>query len=746
MTSSNFNRQNQYLLNTNGFRGNNNLNNQEFMFKYEGTKFLWKELMKLNTEFIERSGDISTLEPYVENILYSRMMADDIDYLSNEYITQLITLLQFIGQYLVYTQERLDSENQDLRYTINDLQNKIKDSERSEKLYDELKSQNKEKDFIIKTYQKMIKSGYGLSDGNDKNIVINEENINLRSKKLVQTERKYYPCTICAGKKFKSQKYLDEHIKRRHYDLMESENEEKKESNLENKNYKQIFEGRLNDMKIYFENILRNVQENNGFNFLSRKIDNIQNQIIYQNNNNNNNINGVCAVCGNHLHNIMNNQNNMNILNLNNTNIPKKISEGNKDTSDKNKYINKKYERNEQIDININNKKDDQFERNKKRSISSRIYNDPYKLENKTLSQKEQNSITTTYNINTQSENKDLKQKQKQNNSLGDSTKKEFKENSISIEPNNTNVKDESSKEDKKDNNLHNSLKESKKFINERTPGEVYTPKYSNIKNSNNNNDIDEYQNNKIGKNDYINYSNKTDKKDDEKVMSKNNSNNPVSNPSINPSINDPKEAVDSFYKKFMKRDNKYKGEIDDYQNIDFPKIYKKQENTINMKIIERLGDEENVKPETVDKFIKKCHFYENNNDKKYKDCIYEALGLENIINDYNKLMKSRNKAKNSNFSNQNNNNSQNLSHNQQSISENKNSSKLKDNNSVAKEKDTNLNNNNKINYDQTTMSIIKQNLDQTNNPQTISQINNPQTINQNIMIGYDLKNSVNNL
>lgn len=740
MTSSNFNRQNQDLLNINTFRGNNNLNNQEFMFKYEGTKFLWKELMRLNTDFIERSGDISTLEPYVENILYSRMMPDDIDYLSNEYITQLITLLQFIGQYLVYTQERLESENQNLRYTINDLQNKIKDSERSEKLYDELKSQNKEKDFIIKTYQKMVKNGYGLNNGDDKNIVINEENINLRSKKQVQTERKYYPCTICAGKKFISKKYLDEHIRRRHYDLMESENEEKKESNLENKDYKQIFEGRLNDMKRYFENILKSVQESNGINFLSRKIDDVQNQIIYQKNiNSNSNINGICAVCGNHLHNLMNNPNNMNILNLNNTTNPIKISEGNKDNSNKNKNINQKYERKEKIDININYK-NDPFERTKKRSISSRIYNDPSKLENKTSSHKEENSITNTYNINinTQSKNKDLKQNQ--NNTLSDSIKKEFKTNSINFEPNNTNVKNEPSKEDIKENTSPKTLVESKKYINERTPDGSYQLKVSKINNSNNSNDSNGNQNNNTGKNDYIDYSSKMDKKDEDKIMSNNNSNNPGSKPSINQSKNDPKEVIDSFYKKFMKRDNKYKGEISDYKNIDFPKIYKKQDNNINMKIIERLGDEENVKRETVDKFIKKLDDYENDNDKKYKDCIYEALGLGNIIEDYKNLMKSKNKTKNSNISNQNNNTSQSLSHNQQSISENKKSSKLNDNNPVVKEKD------NKDNYNETTMSMIKHNMNQTNMNQTnLDQTNldHDKKINQNVILGFDLANSV---
>ena len=739
MTSSNFNRQNQKLLNINVFRDNNNLNNQEFMFKFEGTKFLWKELMKLNTELIERSGDMSSLEPYIENILCSRMMSDDIDYLSNEYITQLITLLQFIGQYLIYIQDRLELENQDLRYTINDLQNKIKDSERSEKLYDELKSQNKEKDFIIKTYQKMVKTGYGLSNEIDKNNIVNDENINLKSKKLVQTERKYYPCTICAGKKFKSQKYLDEHIKRRHYDLMDSENEQVKESNFEKKNYKQIFEGRLNDMKIYFENILKNIEENNRFNSLSRKMDNIQNQIIYQNNNNNNrlnsnsNMNGLCAVCGNHLHNMMN-LNNMNNINLNN---PKKISEGNKNTNEKNNYVNQKYDRKEEININIDYKKNDPFERSKKRSISSRTNKDLSKLENTILSKKEENTIKNTSNINItiQSENKDKDKNKYLNNTLSESIKKEFISNPKQNESNIVNEKKDLFEGHKNDNNSSNNLGGSKKYVN--TPKESYQLKASKNENSNNSEIYNEYQNNRIGKNDYIKASNKSSEKGDDKIKSNNNSNNPVINSIQNSGMNDPKDVINSFYKKFKERDDEYKGEIDDYKNIDFPKIYKKHD--FKMKIIERLGNEK-VDSKRVDKLIIECQPKENENDieKKYNNCIFNALDLKNIIEDYKKLMKS----KNSSISNQNNNISQNLSHNQQSASGNKSISKLKGNNSDVKEKDDNYNNNYKINNnDQTTMSLIKNNMNQTSNPQA-----NPQTYHQNVTIGFDLTNSVNNL
>ena len=66
------------------------ISSRDFSFYFNDTKFLWKELMKINTTYILRNKDLSLLEPYVENILYSRLFPDDVDMLSNYYIIQLL--------------------------------------------------------------------------------------------------------------------------------------------------------------------------------------------------------------------------------------------------------------------------------------------------------------------------------------------------------------------------------------------------------------------------------------------------------------------------------------------------------------------------------------------------------------------------------------------------------------------------------------------------------------------------------
>jgi hypothetical protein len=238
--------------------------------------------MKINAKYIERSRDLSSLEPYVENILYSRLLFDDIDMLSNEYILQLVTLLQLTGQYLVYSQKKLEAENQELEERLNEFEDNYKSNEKYQLLIDNLNRQNQEKDFLIKTYQNMIKGGYGKEI--NKNMI--ETDINFKSKKDGNDLKKeYYYCKYCANKKFKSQQYLDEHMKRRHYYALDSDREyqETRESILKEKNNKKEFEDKLNSMREYFEKIIKQTQENSDFNLLYKRIDDLSNKMLSQN-------------------------------------------------------------------------------------------------------------------------------------------------------------------------------------------------------------------------------------------------------------------------------------------------------------------------------------------------------------------------------------------------------------------------------------------------------------------------------
>ena len=100
------------------------------------------------------------------NILSSRLNIDNIDLLSEEYIIQLITLLQLTGQYLAYVQKRLEIENDELKEKVNYLKSNLTDNEKYQNIIENLNRQNKEKDYMIKTYQNMIQSGNSMKEIN----------------------------------------------------------------------------------------------------------------------------------------------------------------------------------------------------------------------------------------------------------------------------------------------------------------------------------------------------------------------------------------------------------------------------------------------------------------------------------------------------------------------------------------------------------------------------------------------------
>ena len=286
MNSNDFNNyQKKNLINSNDNQNNDLIKSDEFMFNFSNSKFLWKELMKLNTKYIERSADVSLISPYVQNILCSRLSLDNIDMLSEEYIIQLVTLLQLTGQYLVYTQKMLEDENNQLKEEINYLKSNLTDNEKYIRTIDDLNRQNQEKDFLIKTYQDMIQTGNGIND-NDLNT---NKKINLKNDPDYNNVKKiYYYCSICSGKKFKSQKYLDEHMERRHYnqkDLFKNSGDYEERKDQE-KNYRKEFEEKLNSMKNELELMVKQKEENNEFALINKRLELLQNQIIQQNYNN----------------------------------------------------------------------------------------------------------------------------------------------------------------------------------------------------------------------------------------------------------------------------------------------------------------------------------------------------------------------------------------------------------------------------------------------------------------------------
>ena len=681
MNSQDFNQQNNNLINSNENINNDLISSQEFIVNFINSKFLWKELMKLNTKYIERSGDISIITPYVQNILCSRLTLDTIDMISEEYIIQLVTLLQLTGQYLVYTQKMLEAENEQLREQISYLKNNLTDTEKYQRIIDELNRQNKEKDYLINTYRDMGQAGNRFNDADLKNN--KNKKMSLKNNpEFDESKKNYYYCRICSGKKFKSQKYLDEHMERRHFNQREffktvGEREERKS---QEKNYRKEFEMKLNSLKNELESMIKQKEENNELALLNQRLELIQNQIVQQNYNNiispKSNINYKANV--DYSKNIIKREQKVDYQKRNeepkkeNKELTKMLEEQNKRMEEQekwlrelssqvnqienNKIINKKpYQNNDilQKKYNITETTEENGKNNVKRHNNKFNTNDMIININQEYNNEQKN--INEEKVEKREINKNNENKEKNNDLIEGNNPK------IEIEKKNQEVNNNEQKEPKLNSEQNQNQNDKKIFINTETPQDGNDAQNVNYNNKNNNNknsrldfnDISDIKN--ITENKNIFYSlNENDNNNNEKLKTQKdinnkdvkNSNSPFIN-SINlDKINEEKNTltVSKFYEQFEERNKNYKGEYD-YNKIKIPEKYNVDiENEINKrkeKIREDLNDS-NI-TNNIKKLIKNK---DNRNQiyKQYNDKINEALNIEAILNSYNNYQKEKNK------------------------------------------------------------------------------------------------------
>ena len=647
MNSNDFNNTQKFnLINSNEVKNNDLIKSQEFNFNFIGTKFLWKELMKLNTKYIERSGDISSITPYVQNILCSRLTQDNIDMLSEEYIIQLVTLLQLTGQYLVYTQKMLEEENERLMDENSYLKNNLTENEKYSKIIEDLNRQNQEKDFLIKTYQDMIQTN-GIN-----NIDLNNNKNSKTNSDFYNSKKKYYYCSLCSGKKFISQKYLDEHIERRHYnqkDLIRQSGQKEEEKVQEKKNYRQQFEDKLNLMMKDFELKMKQQEENNDFVFLLNKMESLKDKMLQQNLNNTELING----------NNINYQNSISYQ-QNIERNEKKETSSNKEHKKRNDEYKKKYEETKKKYDELKKILDnDYMDLLKKYNEQEKKLNELQNLHNN-IDKDKSNRIPNEYINN----NTDIKRSNIKYNT-SDYNKMKPNENENKIQNNINNMKQNNhNMENSELKNYNEGYKSSggKIFDNRETStpmGDeiIKNQKEKNSdKNSNNNNiqnsdifasknvfiskNIDQDKNEKLKAFDTIK-TNMTNK--NQNVLNSININNNSNNNEISQNGSIPL-TISKFRKAYEERDENF-NRNDDYNQIKIPEKYKYN---VEQKIEDK---KEEIKAKLNNSIssnnVKKLMEEKNNRDsiyKKYYDKLNEALNLENVLNSYNKYQKEKNK------------------------------------------------------------------------------------------------------
>ena len=302
-TNNNYNNYNNYnttKLNT------LNLNNKEINAMNEKKRFLWKEINTLN--YNEFNNDEKILEnPVIKNILNSNINENEIQNMPENYLVNLIHTLQNLANNAIKNNNFLENENKQLYHDLEMMKtNNEYLSQKNIKINQKLNTLNKQRNEEKKTMHDLFEE--------------NSNNYNfLRTKK-------YYYCEICTNKKFKSQKYLDEHIERRHPDYINKKVKQKNKK--ENKLNIELYQKKLNDMKNYFDNLIYKSIKKIQYIKINEKLNSLQNLYEmgkYFNNINNNNITNINNSSYQEEINIENNSE-INTNNLNNNNINNNIN------------------------------------------------------------------------------------------------------------------------------------------------------------------------------------------------------------------------------------------------------------------------------------------------------------------------------------------------------------------------------------------------------------------------------------
>lgn len=249
-------------------------NNPNLVFKEKTQRFLWKELMKIDVNYIKSSKDIYILENYLDNLLNSYFEEGEIQMLPEEYIAHLVNLLQITAEYLYYIQNRLIEENKTLNIKLSQSMKMSQGYQTNEDLVNRLKRENKEKDMLLMTYQKMItsKGGNFKSKG-----ITSKVDDNYDSEGIGRSKQRFY-CQFCSGKKFSSEQYLEDHMRRRHLAQMQTMSGGMRKTTSINKN--ELIESKLAEMKTYFETLIRTSQMRAEYNRLSEKINGLENSLF----------------------------------------------------------------------------------------------------------------------------------------------------------------------------------------------------------------------------------------------------------------------------------------------------------------------------------------------------------------------------------------------------------------------------------------------------------------------------------
>ena len=247
-----------------------NNNNSQFYLNqlYPNQKFQWKEILRVNP------NDSQSVEPYLNNLLSSNLDKREIDILPGNNIAQLVNILQGVAKNSINNQINLQQQNNILSNQINSISNNqsknfnfksYNNSNQNE--IKQLKKKNKEQQKLINTYKKVL-------EGNVKYSNLIDDDDEEENETIDKSKQRFY-CQFCANKKFYTEQYLEDHMRRRHLNYYQKF--------ISKINKQPDYNSKLNEMKTYFENMITNNQLRNDYYRLNDKLNGRESLINSQN-------------------------------------------------------------------------------------------------------------------------------------------------------------------------------------------------------------------------------------------------------------------------------------------------------------------------------------------------------------------------------------------------------------------------------------------------------------------------------
>jgi hypothetical protein len=220
----------EQFYNTNVY--NSVSNSGSYNFKEREGRLKWKDIVSLDIESMIRNNDITPLETYLANLIFSSVDENDLQIVPETSVLKLIKTYQYVLEYLLHTQQKLENENKVLEtnYTqmVHEAMTKEGVLKDNKTIIKSLKKEKREKEMVLNTYK----------------CVIDE----YKTGKQEQAAKSYHYCKFCVGKRFSTEEALYEHHQRRH-GLNQSN--VSKGNNIDDK---------FDQMKTYFETYIKSFQ------------------------------------------------------------------------------------------------------------------------------------------------------------------------------------------------------------------------------------------------------------------------------------------------------------------------------------------------------------------------------------------------------------------------------------------------------------------------------------------------------